>query len=97
MVTIKIISEEKTKKEYGLDTRAYITLMIKHSIRYGGIEVPKKVMLRVLYLALKGFECDKNHLCCFQRDSIYEYLKDKDINDPYIKQFMKETKEVHKK
>jgi hypothetical protein len=53
--------------------------------------MPKDVMATILLKALKGCNCEQDHFDISQRLSIYKYLKDKDIDDPHIQQFMKET------
>ena len=78
------------------DVRCTIIACIKHIRRYGEKRLPKDIWMKILYYALKGLECDKNHLDISQRRCLYAYLKDKDITDPYIKQFMKECHdEIH--
>ena len=53
-------------------------------------------MISILWKAYKGCGCKQDHLDIAQRFSLYKYLKDKEIEDPYIEQFMKETKENFK-
>jgi len=57
--------------------------------------MPKDIMIAILWQALKGLHCKQEHLDVSQRLSIYEYFQDKEIDDPYIQQFMKETKEKY--
>ena len=99
MVKIRIISDEQISKEYGLEVRSFITYQIKNLLRYGEVDVPQDVILKTLYLALKGYGCKEHHLDVAQKDSLYHYLKDKEIEDPYIQQFIKkvekENNEIH--
>jgi hypothetical protein len=62
---------------------------LKHLRRYGSFEIPD-CMEQILIFSLKGQSCEFDHLDPFQRDSLYNYLKDKEIDDIYIKQFIKE-------
>ena len=77
----------------GVNVKCSTTRMLKHLYRYGKITTTKVELSNVLIMALKGCDCDKDHLDTSQRLSLYHYLKDKDIDDPYINQFLKETQE----
>lgn len=70
-----------------------ITKCIKHTYRYQEFTMPKDLMISILWKAHKGCNCKEDHLDVSQRQALYEYLKNKDIKDPYIKEFMKQTKE----
>ena len=80
-------------KDYDVSIKGAIIQCIKHIYRYNEITMPKDVMIAILWEAHKGCNCNKSHLDITQQLSLYEYLKDKEINDPYIQQFLKETKE----
>jgi len=95
-VHIMIDSEEDITAKHNCNTRGAIISCIKHVYRYSEFHMTKDIMLRILWLAHKGDECDSDHFDISQRLALYEHLKDKDIEDPYVKQFMKETKENYK-
>ena len=64
---------------------------IKWIRRYGAIDIDPDVHQQILWLALKGLHCERDHLCPFQRDSILELLKNTEsIKNPYIIQFIKD-------
>lgn len=54
--------------------------------------MPKDIMATILLTALKGDACKEDHFDIAQRRALYEYLKDKKTDNPYIEQFMKETR-----
>jgi len=95
-VRILIDSEETLKKQHDISTKGAILKCIKGVIRYDEFTMTKDIMIRILYLALKGESCKDDHLDISQRISLYEYLKDKDIKDPYIQEFIKKTREEFK-
>jgi hypothetical protein len=88
---ILLLSDEDLEKKYPLTSveGAMITCL-KHIRRYGTQVLPKEIWVKILYYALKGYHCKDKHLCTSQRSALVEYLKDKEISDPYIKQFLKE-------
>jgi len=95
-VRIIIDSEEQLSKKHDISTEGAIVKCIKHVYRYGEFTMPKDVMIRILWLAHKGEKCNKDHFSISQRTSLYNYLKDKEVKDPYIQQFINETKEMLK-
>jgi len=72
--------------------RAEITRCIKHLYRYGEFSMPKNIMALILFKALKGCSCEEDHLDISQRIALYEYFKDTCVDDPYIRQFIKDTR-----
>ena len=95
-VKILIDTEEDISEKHDISTRGAIVKCIKGVFRYNEFTMTKDIMVRILYLALKGESCDNDHLDISQRLSLYEYFKDRDIDEPYIKQFVKDTKEKFK-
>jgi len=95
-VRILIDTEETITSVHNISTVGAIAKCLKGIYRYQEFTMTKDIMARILFLALKGESCKSDHLSISQRISLYEYFKDKDVEDPYIKQFMKETKEKHK-
>ena len=93
-VTI-ICPTTKDAKKDGYDLEIVAQKMIKHLKRYQSVELPFSIASAVLLYSLKGMKCDSDHLDISQRHSIYHFLKDKNLDDPYIKQFLKETEEKH--
>jgi len=88
-----------SKKDLSIHTislEGAIIKCIKHIYRYQEFTMPKDIMISILWKAHKGCGCKQDHLDISQRLSLYDYLKDKDIEDPYINQFIKETKEKFK-
>lgn len=92
-VRIMIHSEKEITEKHDISTRGGIIKCIKGIYRYDEFSMPKDIMLRILWLAHKGESCKEDHLDATQRMSLYEYLKDREITDPYINQFIKESKE----
>lgn len=90
---VKITFDEKTNENYMISIEGAIAQCIKHIYRYNEFHMPKDIMATILFKALKGCGCKEDHFDISQRLSLYEYLKDKNIDDPYIKQFIKETEE----
>ena len=95
-VRIIVHNDEELSKKHDISVEGAIVKCIKHVYRHKEFNMPKDIMIRILWLAFKGLKCKKHHLDIFQRDSIYQYLKGKEIDDPYIQQFMKETKNILK-
>jgi hypothetical protein len=90
---INLLSDETIHSKYPDTTvEGAITSCIKHIRRYGEQLLPKEIWLKILFYALKGYHCKDDHFCPSQRNSLYQYLKDKEIDDPYIQQFLKETR-----
>ena len=96
MQEIYILVDEELENKYSISVRGAIISCIKHLRRYGVQVFPKELWLKILFYALKGEGCKDDHLDIAQRISIYEYLKDKELEDPYLKEFIKETEEKHK-
>ena len=92
-VRIAVTSEEDIDNEYNISLKGAIGKCIKHVYRYGEFNMPKNLMASILFSAYKGCNCRKDHLDISQRLSLYEYLSNKDIQDPYINQFLKDTRE----
>jgi len=90
-ITINVVDIED--KERGCNVKGSTVRMLKYIYRYGGFDTTKAEMANVLCMALKGCNCEDDHLDISQRLSLYRYLKDKEIDDPYIKQFLKQTEE----
>jgi len=95
-VKIKVLTTNDMEEKYRISIEGAIKKCIKHVYRYGEFFMPKDIMIKILWLAFKGHGCKKDHFDISQRLSIYEYLKDKEVDNPYIKQFLKETKENFK-
>jgi len=95
-VTIIVDNTEQLESTYNISVNGAILKCLKGVHRYQSFTMPKPLMVRILYLALRGDSCKESHLSISQRLSLYDYLKDKEIDDPYIKQFLKETKEDFK-
>jgi len=93
-VHIAISNEQDIKDKYMICTEGAIAKCIKHVYRYKELTMPKDIMIRILFLAHKGLKCDCDHLDVAQRHSLYEAIKDNDSGDPYLEQFIKETKEM---
>lgn len=88
---IRILIKNNISKEYNISLEGSIVKCIKHVYRYGQFFMPKDIMVAILWKAHKGCGCKEDHLGISQRLSLYVYLKDKDIDDPYIQQFMSDT------
>ena len=75
----------------------YVTVAqcLKHIRRYGTVDIDNKTLERIFLYAMRGINCKEDHLDIAQRSSLYHYLKDKNIDEPYIKQFLKETEEKY--
>lgn len=95
-VRIIIDTEEDITAKHEISTRGAIIKCIKHVYRYGEFTMPKDIMIRILWLAHKGEACQQDHFDIAQRHSLYHYLKDKEIDDHYIQQFLKDTQEKFK-
>ena len=72
------------------------TRCIKHLKRYGTFDVPDDILHKILIFSLKGQSCEEDHFDIAQRDSIYHYFKGKEITNPYIMQFIKDTEKRFK-
>jgi len=90
---VKISFDDDVSKNYDISTRGAIILCLKHLYRYNEFYMPKDIMASILLKALRGCSCDKDHFDISQRLALYDYIKDKKIDDPYVKQFIKETEE----
>jgi len=95
-VRIVIDDENEITKNHDISTKGAIVKCIKGVYRYSEFTMPKDIMIRILWLAHKGANCEEDHFCVSQRLSLYEYFKDKEVDDPYIKQFIEETREKMK-
>ena len=95
-VRILIDSEKDITSRHDISTEGAIVKCIKGVYRYNEFTMTKDIMIRILWLAHKGEGCQNDHLDISQRLSLYEFLKDKEIDDPYIQQFIKDTKEKFK-
>jgi hypothetical protein len=95
-IRIIVKPTEEIDNEYNISVKGAIIKCIKGIYRYGEFTMPKEIMVNILWLAHKGHDCKEDHLDISQRLSLYEYLKGKDINDPYIEEFIKQTKENFK-
>jgi len=89
-------TDEELAEKYQGSLQGSIAQCIKHVYRYKEFTMPKNLMISILWKAHKGCCCKEDHFDISQRISLYNYFKDKDVDDPYIKQFIKETKEKHK-
>lgn len=79
--------------EYNDDIlQATIEKSIKWLRRYEHIDIDLDTHIQILWLALKGLHCKTKHIDAAQESSLLKFLEEhkKDINDPYIKEFMKE-------
>jgi len=81
------MSEEKPLVFDETYVKSCTTRALKHIRRYGSFEIPDCIE-QILIFSLKGQSCELDHLDPFQRDSLYDFLKDKEIDDIYIKQFI---------
>jgi len=95
-VRIAVTDDKEIEEKQNISIEGATAQCIKHVYRYGEFIMPKNIMIAILWKAYKGCGCKQDHLDVAQRFSLYEYLKDKEIEDPYIEQFMKETKENFK-
>lgn len=95
-VQIAVSTSNNIKEKYNMSTTGAIVQCIKHVYRYGSFVMPKDIMVRILWLAHKGSNCEIDHLDIAQRLSLYKYLKNKDFQDPYLLEFVKQTKEDFK-
>jgi len=95
-VQITVNTSDGIKQRHNISTKGAIVHCIKHVYRYNSFVMPKDIMVRILWLAHKGDNCKCDHLDITQRISLYEYLKDMNFEDPYLLQFMEETKENFK-
>jgi len=91
-----VIPTEEELSRHNISIEGAIVQCIKHVYRYNEFTMPKDIMISILWKAKKGCSCKEDHLDISQRLSLYEYLKDKEIKDPYINQFIKDTKENFK-
>ena len=94
-VRIFVETDEDLQKR-DVSVEGAIIRCIKHVYRYGSFAVPKDIMIAILWKAYKGCGCKEDHFDMAQRKALYQYLKDKDIDDPYVKQFLVDTEEKHK-
>jgi len=90
---VKITFDDEVSKNYNVSTKGAIIQCLKHLYRYNEFHMPKDIMANILLKSLKGCGCKEDHLDISQRLALYEYIKDKNIDDPHIKQFIKETEE----
>jgi len=90
---VRIFISDNLPKERNISIEGAIVKCIKHIYRYGYFTMPKDIMLSILWKAHKGCGCNKDHLDISQRISLYKYFKNRDIDDPYIQEFIKDTKE----
>ena len=90
VIVIEIDKQGKEEKE---DLYITVTKILKWSLRHGTVNIRYRDIASILYYAMKGLRCDGDHLDISQRLSLYEHLKDTDVDCPYIKQFLKDTKE----
>ena len=90
---VRILVNDNISKERNISLEGSIVKCIKHVYRYGHFFMPKDVMIAILWKAHKGCGCKKDHFDISQRLALYEHFKGKEIDDPYIQQFMKDTKE----
>lgn len=88
-----VLSSSEIKAKYTQPLEGIIIGCIKHIRRYNKKELPRDIWVTIFWNALRGIRKEQP-LDISQRLSIYEYLKDKQIDDPYIKQFMTETEEI---
>jgi len=93
-VVIEIKDSNEYEKE-GVDLEVVSSRLIKHAIRYKSVSISLRPFVSVMYYALKGLKCDKDHFDIAQRQALYEHLIKEEIECPYIKQFLKETKEKY--
>ena len=96
-IRIMIDTEQEIQHKHNISTRGAIIKCIKHVYRHSKIEMTKDIMVRILWLAHKGEECERYHMDVAQRDALYEYFEDKEVKDPYIKQFLIDTKKLLRK
>ena len=90
---VRILVRDSISRHHNISLEGSIVKCIKHVYRYGTFFMPKDIMIAILWKAHKGCGCKKDHLDISQRLSLYEYFKNKDVDDPYIEQFVKDTKE----
>ena len=70
--------------------------MLKHSKRYNEIKIPRKIIDKILMFSLMGQNCEEHHLDMAQRLSLYDAVENLEDPDPYVEQFIKETKVMMK-
>ena len=93
---IEIVIDPIIERKYQ-SVRGATIKCLKHMKRYKRIAMPEDLMREILIYSLKGQSCKEDHLDIAQRDSLYHYLKDKPITNPYIKQFIKDTEKRYGK
>ena len=69
--------------------RGTIQKSIKWINRYGNVDIRPDGLLEILHYADRGLNCKKQHISITDALSIVKYFKEKEINDPYLKQFIK--------
>lgn len=97
MDEIYLLEDDELSQKYQSDINIVAISLIKGIKRYGVQKLPREIWLKILYYSLRGMACQEEHWDISQRISLYEYIKEKGgSDDPYIKQFMKETEEKYK-
>ena len=90
---ITLLSDGDMEKKYSTTSiEGAIITTIKHIRRYGQQTLPKELYLKILFYALKGLGCKDEHLDASHMLALYDYFKDKEIEDPYIKTFIERVK-----
>lgn len=92
-VRIVIDSEETLSKTHNISVVGAIQKCIKGVYRYGEFTMSKNIMIRILFLALRGKGCKEDHLDISQRVALYHHFDKEEVINPYIQQFLKDTKE----
>lgn len=89
---ITLLSDEDMEKKYSTTSiEGAVISSIKHIRRYGEQTLPKELYLKILFYSLKGLHCKDSHLDVCQKNALYEYFKEKKVDNPYIQQFVKEV------
>ena len=90
---VTISFDDNVSKRYTTTIEGEIIRCLKHLYRYNQFQIPKDIMASILLKALRGTRCKQDHFDISQRLSLYEYFKGKSVDDPYIQQFINETKD----
>jgi len=78
--------------KYNQPIKGIIISCIKHIRRYDLKELPRDLWVTIFFYALRGIDKEQPLDIC-QRHSLYEYFKDRNVDDPYIQRFIKESGE----
>ena len=62
---------------------------IKWLQRYGEVDIDPDALKQLMFYALKGIDCEIDHIGICEKRSIIKHFKDIDVEDPYLKKLIK--------